>query len=346
MSTKKLELHVWGRDGDISLIDPESRACAWLLFLHLTPLSTDFVVVTSCNTNLAETCKLPVLIVHDGNRTVKHEGFYAVVDFVSTLHPTESKFTPNDRLSSTEQLVNITLAKYIQNTFYYISQYNLYVNTRNYEQCTRKRFASLLPFPMYYNQPLSLQKDACEKVKILGLGSSSAGFFSFSGAPELELDDDDSAEINPVAISALHEKVMLAKGKNKVLLRESKMSFRCLLLLDGYVNHVMKLFKELNPDSPVEFAHLFRPNKISACELLLYAHLHSLTHSDLPDRFIYKYLSEKFPPFFRFSTSIMKALDSAITKSHFRAPQKDEIPSLWNEIKLWAAFPRPGSTTN
>lgn len=336
MASPPLSLHVWGRDGEVSVLDPESRACVWLLFLHLTPFETPFSVVTSCNTNIGDTRKLPVLIVRNDTGIEKHEGFYSVVEYVSTLHPKESKFIPNSRLKTTELLVNLTLTKYIQNTFEYIHQYNLYVNTRNYELYTRKAYPHLLPFPMYYNQPLRLHKNACEKVKIIGLAPSHAGFLGLSGAvPETEFDDDDDdIASNTVAISALHEKVMLAKDNDRALLRESKMTIRCLNLLDRYVNHVISAFKELNPESPVEFAHLFRPTRISASELLLYAYIFSLTHEDLPDRFILKYLSEKFPPFSRFSSTITEALNGSITSEKFRAPVGSEVPSLWNELKL------------
>lgn len=340
MQRKNLELHVWGRDGDVSILDPESRACSWLLFLHLSPTDTPFSVVTSCNTNLADTRKLPVLVVHERNEKITHEGFYSIVEYISTLYPSESKFIPTNRLTASELLINLTLTKYIQNTFHCIHQYNLYVNTRNYELFTRKQFSKLLPFPMYYNQPLKLHQSACEQVKTVGLEPSSAGFFGLSGAiPETETvkeDEDDYDKSNTVAISALHEKAMLAKDKDRALLRESRMGLRCLNLLDEYVNHVISLFKELNPESPVEFAHLFRPTKISASELLLYSHIYSMAHSDLPDRFIYKYLSDKFPPFMLFYATITEALNASMTKDKFRGLVAEEIPSLWNEAKLWA----------
>lgn len=342
MHRQHLELHVWGREGDVSILDPESRACAWLLFLHLSPTDTPFSVVTSCNTNVADTKKLPVLVVHEDKIKNTHEGFYSIVEYVSTLYPSESKFIPTNRLNASELLINLTLTKYIESTFHCIHQYNLYVNTRNYELFTRKQFSKLLPFPMYYNQPLKLHQNACEVVKIVGLGASSAGFFGLSGAiPDTETvkgaddDDDEYDKSNTVAISALHEKAMLAKDKNKALLRESRMGLRCLNLLDEYVNHVIALFKELNPESPVEFAHLFRPTKISASELLLYSHIYSMAHSDLPDRFIYKYLKEKFPSFMLFYATITEALNASMTSDKFREPVADEIPSFFNEVKLW-----------
>lgn len=342
MTSQKLELHVWGHDGDLSIIDPESRACAWLLSLHLSAIDVPFEVVTSCNTNLADTRKLPVLIVSGGPKQEKHEGFYSIVEFVSSLHPAESKFIPNGRLSSTEMLVNLTLTKYIQNTFHCIHQYNMYVNSRNYSQFTRKQFSSLLPFPMYYNQPLKMYDNACEQVTMIGLSAPSSGFFGFSGpVPSTETvkdsddedDDEDYDTSDPIALSALHEKVILAKNKDKELLLELSMGIRCLRVVDDNLKHVMTLFKDLNADSPVEFAHLFRPTKISASEILLYAYIYSMVHPSLPDHFVRDYISEKFQPFFLFSATIIEALNECLSKGDFRDAVGDEVPSLWNELK-------------
>lgn len=340
MPLLNFELHVWGKDTDISLIDPESRACSWLLFLHLTHFNTPFSVITSCNTNLADTRKLPLLIVHDGTSIEKHEGYYAIVEYVSKLHPAESKFIPNNRMSSKERLVNLTLTNYIHNTFHYLNQYNLYVVREIYELYTRKLFSSLLPFPMYYNQPLKFYHNACEQVRIVGLSASSAGFLGLSGpVSETEISGDEEEEknsSNAVAISTLQEKVMLAKDQNKALLRESRMRIRCLNLLDEYINHVMALFRELNPESPVDFAHLFRPTKISASELLLYAYIYSMTHPDLPDRFMWRYLIKKFPSFSLFSTTITEALNGAMSASNFEEASGEDVPNFWNEFKFLA----------
>ncbi|QBM88909.1 sorting and assembly machinery component 37 [Metschnikowia aff. pulcherrima] len=330
-----MELHVWGKSS-ISIIDPESRAAAWLLCLHLAPQDVAFKIVPSSNTNIAVTNKLPVLIVRRSGVSQKYEGFSCISSFVSENYPSDTKFIPNGKLSSLELLANIAFTTYLSRTFHYINQYNLYVNSKNYELYTRKLFLKYLPFPMMYNQPLKFHEQACEQVQIVGLGVNQTLLFSFASEKEVadtELVHCDSDEDeDEVAISAMHEKVILTKEKNKALLRETKNTLRCLRLLDGYVSHVVGLFKELNEEAPVEFAHLFRPKKISSSELLLYSYFYSLTSIALPDRFVARYLETKFPAFWRFANTITEALNLTLKREHFRDAQGAEVPSLWNEV--------------
>lgn len=323
-----MELHVWGAGTEISVIDPESRASAWLLCLHLAPQGVPFKIVPSCNTNLASTHRLPLLLVKKNKRVSKYEGYSHISNYISETYPTDTKFIPNGHLSPYELLVNLALVTYISHTIQYINQHNLYANSKNYELFTRKLFSSYLPFPMMYNQPLQLHAAACSQLKLIGLGSSRGGFFSSA----TEAVDDDSDTDDTVAISALHEKVMLAKQKNQGLFKESKMSLRCLHKLNEYVSHVILLFEELNTDSPVEFAHVFRLKRISSSELLLYAYFQSLTDARLPDPFVAKYLEMKFPAFWQFASTITEALNETLVEERFRAPLGAEIPSLWNEV--------------
>lgn len=328
-----LELHVWGLDGEISIIDPESLACAWLLTIHLVPQDIRFKIVTSCNTNLAHSGRLPLLLEREDS-VRRFEGFGQIADHISTHYSSDNtKFVRDEKLSAREQLVNLTLISYISSTIKFVNQYNLYVNTQNYELFTRKLFLSYLPFPMMYNQPLKFHNNACDQVQLIGLGVNKVGMFSMHGGEvaETEMINDDD-EIDETAISALHEQQILAKQKSKSALKEVRNSLKCLHELSKYVTKVELLFKELNPDSPVEFAHLFRSKKISSSELLLYAYFYCLTYSELPDRFIVKYLEEKFPAFWKFASTIIEALNSGVVKERFRGPEGVEVPSLWNEI--------------
>lgn len=334
-----IQLHVWGADKQVSIIDPESLASAWLLSIHLTPQKIHYNIITSCNTNLTDSGRLPLLsVVEDGTRR-KYEGFCEISNYISLKYPTENtKYVPDDKLSATDQLANFSLISYLNNTIKFINQYNLYVNTENYENYTRKLFRLYLPFPMMYNQPLKFLKAASEQVKTIGLGVNKGSFFSISIGGEEETADtelfnaENEDEKDEIAISSLHEKVMLAKLKDKAVLRESRNSLRCLNALGEYVSHIESLFLELNPNSPVAFAHLFRAKKISSSELLLYAYLHSLTYAQLPDRFIAGYLEKKSPAFWKFAHTIIEALNSSLVSDKFRDPEGSEIPSLKNEV--------------
>lgn len=334
-----IQLHVWGADKQVSIIDPESLASAWLLSIHLTPQKIQYNIVTSCNTNLTDSGRLPLLLVVESGSRKKYEGFCEISSYISLKYPAENtKYVPNDKLSATDQLANFSLIAYLNNTIKFINQYNLYVNTENYENYTRKLFKLYLPFPMMYNQPLKFLKAASEQVKTIGLGVNKGSFFSISVADENETSEtetfntENDDEKDSVAISSLHEKVLLAKLKDKAILRESRNSLRCLNALGEYVSHIESLFGQLNPNSPVDFAHLFRAKKISSSELLLYAYLHTLTSEQLPDRFIAAYLPKKSPAFWKFAQTIVEALNSSLVPDKFREPEGSEIPSLKNEM--------------
>lgn len=332
-----LELHVWGDEG-ISTIEPECIAAAWLLSIHLVPQKVPFKIVKSNNTNLAESERLPLLIAPWASSYRKIEGFTDIARYISTTYPLDStKFVPDGKLSSKDQLVNSCLQSYIKKSFHNVHQYNLYVNTKNYENYTRKLFLRYLPFPMMYNQPLKFHRNACEQVKLIGLGNNKTGFFSLGGNGEdevgdTELTNDDEDETEEQPISALHEKVLLAKSKDKSLMREARNSFKCIALLHSYVQHLIKLFEELNPSLPVEYAHLFKAKKVSSLELLLYAYIYAITFSGLPDQTLADHVKAEFPAFWTFATTITTALQGNVTTAHMRAGRGYELPSLWNEV--------------
>lgn len=338
-----LRLHVWGKGSEISVIDPESLACAWLLSIHLVPQEVDFEIVTSCNTNLAVTHRLPLLISEKDGNFEKYEGFTDISYFISTEYPAENtKFVPDEKLSARDQLVNLSFMSFINNTLRYVNKYNLYVNTKNYELYTRKLFRNYLPFPMMYNQPLKYYNNACEQVKLIGLGVNKIGLFSVNGTEgadtEMVNTDDDESEFADTPVSGLHEQVIIAKLKSNAALKETKNTLRCLHQLSKYVTHVECLFKELNPNSPVEFAHMFRSKKVSSSELLLYAYFHCFTFSELPDIFVLTYLEEKFPTFWKFASTMIEALNSGLSHAKFRGAEGSEKPNLWNEIGYVTGF--------
>lgn len=341
-----IELHVWGVDNKISITSPECIAAAWLLCIHLVPQQVPFLIVTSNNTNLTRTGRLPLLVEND-KETQSLEGYADIAEYISSAYPTDStKFVPDQRLLARDQLANMAFTAWMHKTINYLNQYNLYVNTKNYENYTRKVFLKYLPFPMQYNQPLKFYHQACEQVGLIGLGTNSAGFFGLGGhrstgeePAETEMTsggDDPDNEKEEVAISALHERMLVTKSKNKAALKESRNSFKCLTLWHSYVKHIHALFGELNEGSPVDFANLFRPKKVSSSELLLYAYFAALTDLRLPDRCVAEYTQREFPAFWKFATVICEALNGAVSPDHFREGRGRERPTLLNEVLLLA----------
>lgn len=326
----KMKLHVWGKGTEVSIIEPECLAAAWLLSIHLLPQNVDFEIVTSNNTNIGTTGRLPVLIDNNGN---KHETFYSIASFISNQYPTENtKFVPDQKLSDQDQFINLMLMSYLDTSFKFIHQYNLYVCTANYELYTRKLFGQYLPFPMMYRQPNRLHEIACEQVRHIGIGINRSGLLQLGSSEVYEDEDEDDLDANDkVAVSALHEKVLLAKKKGKFALKEARNSLKCLHLLGEQASHIQSLFTELNPDSPVQYAHMFRAKKVSSSELLLYSYIACMTSLELPDQFVARFMEAKFPALWTFSQTISMALNSTLLIDKFRAPIGAEVPSLWNE---------------
>lgn len=287
-----MKLHVWGSDG-ISIISPECKAAAWLLANG----QFDITIVTSCNTNLAATGRLPVLVTESG----RYEGFERIAAYVTRL-----------------ELADHAGISFVEEHLHPINQYNLYINTKNYEQHTRKLFKHYFPFPMMYNQPLRLYNDAQETIKTIGLGVNKIGFFSMSGNFEepvpTELVDDEEPS-DEVAISALHEKQILAKSKRSTELRESRNSLKCLTLLGQYL---AQLVPHVKPDSSTEY--------------LLYAYIWLMTQ-DLPDNFVRTYLEAKMPDFYSGAREKITGWEQALAKLTIRSPTGPEVPSLWNEVQ-------------
>lgn len=359
---KMIELHVWGHNSSISVISPECLASSWLLNLQLKPQNIPFKIVTSSNTNLSQTDKLPLLLVpKDKSTNDRYEGFQNISQYISRNFNMEHtsnndiKYLPNQNLTSAEQkLINSSLTSFIESTIHNISQYNLYINTNNYEKYTRKLFQKFFPFPMMYNQPLKFYHAAQKQVQVIGLNSNNPGFFSISGSDTVaqteyfnDENDEEESEGDPVAISSLHEKQLLAKSKRKDLLKESKNSLKCLNLVNEYIDYIVLLYKGLNASNkPDEFSYLFpdakdgSSNALSSSELLLFAYIHSLCLPELPDKFIANYLTLKYPKFLAFIYDTISKLNESLykDKSIFREPQGIEVPNLWNELKYSTGY--------
>ncbi|KGU16284.1 hypothetical protein MEM_01632 [Candida albicans L26] len=350
-----LQLHVWGKDNEISIISPSCIASAYLLNQVLTPQNIEFEIIPSNNTNLSDINQLPVLI--DNETKEKYNGYNEIIRFIESKYLSTStklslvSYLPSDSLKTTkEKLINKGLINLLINKFEYINQYNLYLNNKNYENYTRKLFSSYLPFPMMYNQPSKYYAQAQEQVKILGLSKQKVSFFDFTTgnneqgsidvAPtELINDEDDEDDEEGdedganVAISSLHERQLLKKSKSKQVLKESRNSMKCLILITQYIERFKTIFQHQQRDSDEEFGFIFNNQNPSSSEILFYAYIFCLTYEKLPDRFIFNYLKLKQDYTLKFITEIMNK--NQISKNKFRNPIGNEIPSLTNEVKYW-----------
>lgn len=217
-----MQLHVWGNSAEVSPLFPECVASAWLL----SATRTDYVIITSSNTDISDTRSLPVLIADDGT---KHHGFTDI-----------ARFLLSDPLSLTDYaLINACNSKLLP-----IHLYNVYVSRTNYQQHTRPLLSSYLSFPFMYNVPTRLQAAAVEHAKLIGLGSDAS--IASEG-----IDEDDKSP----TLGALHNLVRLSKAKQQSALRETKMSMRCSRLLKQSLNEILA----------VESITLLRPSHTLVC---------------------------------------------------------------------------------
>jgi sorting and assembly machinery component 37 len=305
-------LHVWGNDGEISVISPECIASAWLLSMKKLP---NLVIVTSNNTNFSDIGRLPVLI--DGEN--KYNGYKQICKYIDNV-------VGNTR-SQTDQLLDSSLISLMLEKFEILNQYNLYVNSQNYEKFTRKLFQNYLPFPMMYNQPLKYYNYARDQVKLLGLGPSKTGFFSFSSNEPVAMtetfnDDIEDEENDQIALSGLHERQLLRKAKERGVIQESKNSLRCLNLIHHYLEHIIDIYK--TNDCGV---------KTTNHRILLIAYVTCFNYEKLPDGFISRYLNDKYGDLVKELVNEKQKLEYSTTPA-----TSYETPSLVNEVKYLAGL--------
>lgn len=310
-----LQLHVWGVDGEISVISPECLASAWLLNEQF---SEEFTIVMSNNTNYSDIGILPVLI--DETRGIKCQGFEQIVDFI------------NFKFEDVKlELLNQSLMSLLNDKFAIINQYNLYINRENYANYTIKLFKNYLPFPMMYNQPLKLHGYAQQLVQTVGLSSNKGGFFNFAGntsvvpATETVNEDEDDEEAEEVALTSLHEKQLLRKSTQKQALQEAKTAFKCVNIL----NHQLDLIWDMYKQTP--------ELKQGANKYLLQAYLISFINENLPDRFIHDNLTSKYSDKLKEMTSDARVSNEKI-QGLFCQPVKEQVPSLINEVKYLMGY--------
>lgn len=143
MSGSKV-LHLWGLNGEPSLVSPESIALCWLLKGGYAASGT-VQVVYSNNTDLSPTGELPILIDTSAKITV---GLYSIIEHL--VHDNDVK------------LLSSALLQFISEELKKCTMYQLYLNPVNYNEYTSKIYSYLLHWPFWYNTPLSARSRARE----------------------------------------------------------------------------------------------------------------------------------------------------------------------------------------
>lgn len=162
-------IHLWGTDGKASLISVESIALVWFIKLCASEEAKNIVmglqVVFSNNTDLSPDGKLPVLILDNG---MKVSGYVNIVQFLhKNRHTSKYEKRTNDEETMViarkqDHLLEYSLLNFVDIEMSRLTDYQLFLNTKNYNEYTKKLFSKLLYFPMWYNTPLQLRSQARE----------------------------------------------------------------------------------------------------------------------------------------------------------------------------------------
>ncbi|ODQ81497.1 hypothetical protein BABINDRAFT_159777 [Babjeviella inositovora NRRL Y-12698] len=324
-----LELHVWG-DDSISPISPESLASAYFLASHLAP--AQFSIVTSSNTNLSPTGQLPVL--RDDKRIV--DGYTDIVAYVTQHYSADARIA---ELTGEATLLNDGVIAYIRDKLQYITQFVLYIDSNNYTNFTRPLFQRYLPFPMMYNQPLKFYDAAEEACESIGLKVPNAGFLSHIGfVGDAREEDMREADVgaDDVALSQLHATQMLKRKEEKSVLANTAQMLRCLRFFKEYMDDIVLIL------GAEKYAF---GDKISTCEILLYAHLECMSFPGLPNQAVGTYFEEKYPELHQRFVVVKTELDARLRAVVVERASDEDAPTLVNEVRFVAGrlFTKPSA---
>lgn len=313
-----VQLHIWGKDQDVSVISPESLACVWLV-----SSIKDIDIVSSNNTNISQSGQLPVLITETN---VILEGYANISNYICENYAIPEVIVNNSQLSNRQKLMNMGLMTFIDTKLKMINQYNLYISPENYEKFTRKLFKHYLPFPMMYNQPLKFYNTAQQEVKTVGIGEYNRRFL-WGGAGGGDDDDDDNHEFdNTAPISKLHERQLLAKNNKALSVRDKKNTLRAMNLLDEYLNTCKSSFDKFDAFD----------GQLTTGQVLFYAYLVSICCELLPDQVLHEFIRTNHKDIYEQFGGIRAQLDKNV--AIMRPPTGHEVPSLINEIYYRASL--------
>ncbi|CCK73448.1 SAM complex subunit SAM37 NDAI_0G04630 [Naumovozyma dairenensis CBS 421] len=151
----KCVLHIWGHadEGTPSLVSPSSIALIWYLNSLPRELRDDFEIVCSNNTDLSMTKELPVLFINSPNGIVTRQrcGFIDIIRYIDTQQQGHKKTSSSNQ----QNLLESALLTYTMTELTLLTDYQLYLNGKNYSNFTNKVFSKLLYWPMWYNTPLN-----------------------------------------------------------------------------------------------------------------------------------------------------------------------------------------------
>lgn len=304
-----MELHVWGTPEKLSIIDAECLAIIWYMALIVPP--ENFQIITSSNTDISKSGKLPTLRV--GEKTQEqYDGFFDIIRYLS-----EQGYDLDEPLSKEHRALNHGLLLYIQDKFQIVTDYTLFLNKSNYESYTRSIFKDYLPFPMQYNTPLQYRSIAKKNCSRIGL--------SVEDKTEVEQEMLKNVPTVSKVQQMKHESMI----ESKLVLKNSVSHMTCLNYFHNLIDTIINMQKELGNEEKI---NIFGDD-ITTADLLLLAHLYIQTHQSLPDQFITNYLLKLSQGFLETKTSNLKQIETEMSKVKINPPSFKDSPNLLNSIK-------------
>ncbi|AGO11901.1 AaceriADR136Cp [[Ashbya] aceris (nom. inval.)] len=282
-------IHLWGVDGSPSLISPESIALFWLV----NTFEIECTVVFSNNAHLSPREELPLYLGEDGSAAYEYQ------EIVELLLARE--------LSLEERSLLCWAAERCGE----LSDYQLYINRKNYEQYTRRVFSQLLPWPLWYNSPVQGRERARRRC---GVGAAPAPAAAPARDAEKEL--------------AQHSKTLQVTQEQRA--RDEK----ALADVAAEMEYTAALDRALQP----WIAARGELGELGPAELLLGAHLY--VQQQLPDGArVTTHLRAHYPALCDglLRACVERALALRATAVAVRAPTSAEAPSVPRALYRYVA---------
>ncbi|SCU85719.1 LADA_0D09208g1_1 [Lachancea dasiensis] len=229
-------IHLWGLDGKPSVVSPESVALFW--YLNHLNVGSKVTIVYSNNTDLSPNQELPVLL--DGSKKI-----CGYADIASYFSPTQS-------------VLETALLQYAQNHIGILTQYQLYLNRNNYDRFTRKVFAYLLQWPMWYNTPLKNRSLARQQSETLGY---------FAHPDDADHAEFDADQVDDLVQSKAFKLTQASKARKADMLKSARFNLQYMSRLGDQIQSWLDAREKLGSTQPIAADYLVWANLFVQLEL-------------------------------------------------------------------------------
>jgi sorting and assembly machinery component 37 len=300
------QLHVWGHEDNLAIIDAECLAAVWYLSLVLP--ADAFEIVTSSNVNLSNSGQLPSLHITGDER---YSGYLEIIRYLNSHgHDLDGS------LDAEARAINNGLLFYIQENLQKITDYTLFLNKDNFEKYSRGIFGNYLPFPMQYNTPIHFRSLAKDKCSSIGL------------TVEDKTEVEEEMLKNVPTVSKVQKLKNESLIEEKLIMKNSLSNMKCLNLLKNYLEVIGKLKKELKSKG-----NIFHNDMLSSSDLLFLSHIFVQTNKVLPDQFITTFIEKFEPGLISLRDSNLAKVDEALEKVTIKCPTFSQSPNLFNAVR-------------